>query len=179
LLFGWVTEGCDVQRWTEAGRAGALSLPRQVWWAEDGSLRSAPVPSVTELRLGQARPADGAAIGPQSEIVAPTAPARLRLRFGETEHAEVVLDAEADTLTIDRTNASADLAASGEAVTAPDAFDAATGRPAARIFVDGSIIEVFTSAGRVLTTRVYPVNPPPWHLETTPDGEVWELAPGT
>ena len=179
LLFGWVTEGCDQLRWTKAGWAGALSLPRQVWWAEDGSLRSAPVPSVTELRLGQARPADGAAIGPQSEIVAPTAPARLRLRFGETEHVEVVLDAEADTLTIDRTNASADLADGGRAMTAPGAFDAATGRPAARIFVDGSIIEVFASAGRVLTTRVYPVNPPPWHLETTADGQVWELAPGT
>jgi hypothetical protein len=57
-----------------------------------------------------------------------------------------------------------------------DAFDEASDRPAASVFVDGSIIEVLTSAGRVLTTRVYPVSPPPWRVEAPEGCEAWTLA---
>ena len=87
----------------------------------------------------------------------------------------LVLEAEANILAVDRTAASTDPAAHGGIATAHAAFDDSTRRPAARIFVDGSIIEVFTSAGQVLTTRVYPLTPPPWRVEA-PDGcEVWAL----
>ena len=106
----------------------------------------------------------------------PTAPAHVRLCFGATEHLDVVLEAEANILTVDRTAASTDPAAHGGTATAHDAFDDATGRPAARIFIDGSIVEVFTSAGQVLTTRVYPVTPPPWQIEAPEGCEVWTLA---
>ncbi|HEY3558433.1 MAG TPA: GH32 C-terminal domain-containing protein, partial [Kribbella sp.] len=56
-----------------------------------------------------------------------------------------------------------------------DAFDPSSGRPAARIFLDGSVLEVFTSAGRVLSTRVYPTTPPTWQLEAPPDAHFWTL----
>jgi beta-fructofuranosidase len=56
-----------------------------------------------------------------------------------------------------------------------DAFARGEG-PGVRIFLDGSVVEVFTSAGRSITCRVYPTAPPPWEIEA-PDGTtVWELA---
>jgi beta-fructofuranosidase len=175
LLFGWVTEGREEARWAQAGWAGALSLPRHVWLGADDTVRSAPIPSVTGLRVGSAAPAAGAVVGAQCEIVVPTAPASLRLCFGATEHLDVVLESDANTLTVDRTAASTDPAAHGGSATARDAFDNSTGRPAARIFVDGSMVEVFTSGGQVLTTRVYPVTPPPWRIEAPEGTEVWRL----
>ncbi|GAA3616982.1 glycoside hydrolase family 32 protein [Microlunatus ginsengisoli] len=176
LLFGWVTEGRPASQWHEAGWAGALSLPRQVWLDDDGSLRSAPLPTTAELRVGPATRASEARVSPQCEIVVPSAGARVRLQFGDEEYLEVICDAEANALIIDRTGASSRADVHGGTVTAPDAFDAAAGRPAARIFVDGSVVEVFTSAGRVLTTRVYPVGAPPWRI-AAPDGcTVWALA---
>ncbi|SEP71965.1 glycoside hydrolase family 32 protein [Microlunatus flavus] len=178
LLFGWVREDRDQQQWAQAGWAGALSLPRQVWWAPDDTVRSAPVPSVDGLRRGPVRAADGAQVGAQTEIVVHDAPATVRLRFGQDDPAEVVelvLDAGAGTLVLDRTRASASLASGGAPMTVDDAFDPGSGRPAARVFVDGSVIEVFTSGGRVLTTRVYPSSPPPWTVEVDGTGEVWDL----
>ena len=44
-MFGWITEGREQARWREAGWAGALSLPRQVWLGADDTVRSAPVPT--------------------------------------------------------------------------------------------------------------------------------------
>jgi beta-fructofuranosidase len=49
--------------------------------------------------------------------------------------------------------------------------------PAIRILVDGSIVELFTSAGKVLTTRVYPTTPSPWRIKSPTDTLVWELGP--
>ena len=178
LLFGWIREDRDEQHWTQAGWAGALSLPRQVWWGEDASLRSVPVPTATGLRRGTARPADGATVGAQTEIVVPHAPARVRLRFAEEEHVELVLDADANTLTVDRTRASAGVAFGGGSMAVDDAFDPTAGRPAARVFVDGSIIEVFSSSGSVLNTRVYPSSPPEWTVEASTGSEVWDLVGG-
>ena len=54
-------------------------------------------------------------------------------------------------------------------------YDTSAGAPALRLFLDGSVIEAFTSAGRVATARVYPTQPPPWRL-TAPAGAVtWAL----
>jgi beta-fructofuranosidase len=178
LLFGWVTEGRSAARWIEAGWAGALSLPRQVWLGADGSVRSSPVPTVDDLRVNGPRPADGATVGPQFELVVPSAPARVGLRFGETEQLAIVLDDGDDTLVVDRSAASIDDESHGDPSVAPGAFEESADRPAARIFVDGSIVEVFTSAGRVLTARVYPVTAPPWRIEASAGCTVWELHPG-
>ena len=103
LMFGWITEGREQARWAEAGWAGAISLPRQVWLGADDTVRSAPVPTVAGLRAGPAAPANGAHTGAQCEIVVPTAPAHVRLCFSATEHLDVVLEAEANILTVDRT----------------------------------------------------------------------------
>ena len=178
LLFGWVTEGRSAARWIEAGWAGALSLPRQVWLGADGSVRSAPVPTVDDLRVGGPRPASGATVGAQFELVVPSAPARVCLRFGEAEQLAIVLDDRGRHPARRPLGRQRRPRSDDEASIAPGAFDESADRPAARIFVDGSIVEVFTGAGRVLTTRVYPVTPPPWRIDAPEGCSVWELAAG-
>lgn len=47
-----------------------------------------------------------------------------------------------------------------------------------RVFLDGSVLEVFTSTGRAATCRLYPLAPPPWGLRS--EGPVsltyWDLS---
>jgi beta-fructofuranosidase len=112
-----------------------------------------------------------------SRAAAPT----IRLRFSDSEHLDVVVDAAARDVTVDRSSASADTRAhGGYATILPPA--GSSGELGLRIFVDGSIVEVFTSDGRCATLRFYPVAPPPWTVEVSAAAEhdevtVWELAP--
>ncbi|MFI5695891.1 glycoside hydrolase family 32 protein [Kribbella sp. NPDC051586] len=170
LLFGWLPEGRDRPGWND-GWAGVISLPRVVWLGPDSSLRSAPVPTIDTLRTGAASTGE---ITGQCEIVVPEGPGRVVIHFGEQERLEIELDA--DTITIDRSHASLAPHAHGGRMQATDAFDPASGRPAVRIFLDGSVVEAFTRAGRVLSTRVYPTTPPPWRVEGPVGTECWELA---
>lgn len=170
----WVTEGRDRSWWRDAGWAGAISLPRRAWLVGD-RLASEPHPDVEALRVGSARPADGAVIGAQAEIAVPATTGTLRLRFGDDEHLDIHLDRSAGTVAIDRDAASADERAHGGQAVAAEAFDPASERPGVRVFVDGSVVEVFTSAGRSFTTRVYPLAAPPWHIEAPEGSLVWDL----
>ena len=175
LLFGWLTEGRDRLGWTD-GWAGVISLPRLVWLGPDSSLRSSPVPTVDTLRTGS-RPADGALTTPQCEIEVPEGSGQVVVHFGSSERLEIELDAAGNVLTIDRDHASLDPTAHDGRMQVYDAFDPGSGRPAARIFLDGSVVEVFTSAGRVLSTRVYPTTPPPWRIEAPANARRWSLEP--
>ena len=97
------------------------------------------------------------------------------LRFGVDEWVDVDLDREAGTVAIDTDHASTDARARGGRVVASGAFDEASARPALRLFLDGSVIEAFTSAGRSLTTRAYPLSGSGWTVEA-PDGVlIWNL----
>ena len=178
VLFGWITEGRSPSRWRAAGWAGALSLPRQVWLARDNSLRSAPVPAVRLLRVDDGAPANEAEVGAQCEITMPSPTGRIRLHFGQAEYLDVSCDTNTNSVIVDRSRAGADADSHGGAastVSAGDAFDDTADRPALRVFVDGSTVEVFTSAGRVLTTRVYSDSPPPWRIEAPPECTAWTL----
>ncbi|WP_328997314.1 glycoside hydrolase family 32 protein [Kribbella sp. NBC_00709] len=171
LLFGWLQEGRDRPGWTD-GWAGVISLPRVVWLGADSSVRSAPVPTVDTLRTGST---SAGAITAQCEIVVPEGSGRVVIHFGEQERLEIELDA--DTVTIDRSHASLAPHAHDGRMQATDAFDPSSNRPALRIFLDGSVVEAFTSAGRVLSTRVYPTTRPPWRVEGPPGTQCWLLAP--
>ncbi|WP_350278361.1 glycoside hydrolase family 32 protein [Kribbella sp. HUAS MG21] len=173
LLFGWLTEGRDPSGWTDDW-AGVISLPRVVELGVDGSLRSTPVPTMDTLRVGPGSPADGASTGAQCEIAVPHGPGRVVIHFSDEER--LVIELDADSLTIDRTAASLDRHAHGVRMEVGDAFDPSADRPAARIFLDGSVLEIFTSAGRVLSTRIYPTSPPTWHIEAPAEAQYWPLA---
>ncbi|WP_434316185.1 GH32 C-terminal domain-containing protein [Leifsonia sp. P73] len=174
VLFGWITEGRDAALWQAAGWAGAISLPRRTWLDGD-RLCSEPHPAVAGLRVGSGRAADDATIGAQAEIVVPAVSGTVRVQYDEGHWLDVVLDLEADTLTLDRSAAGGDAGVDAEAATSTRAFSDHTDW-AARIFLDGSVIEVFTSAGRSITSRVYPTTPPPWHVHAPVGAAAWDLA---
>lgn len=179
LLFGWVMERRDPSWWRDEGWSGAISLPRSTWLQTDDAgvdrLCTEPHPAVSELRIGEVRAADGASLAPQSEIVVPTASGNVRLQFGPDEWVDISLDPIRNTVTVDTDHASSDARAHGGTAFANHAFDPDSGRPALRAILDGSVLEVFTSAGRALTTRAYPVSGYGWTISAPPDAQMWEL----
>ena len=179
VLFGWLREGRDDEWWQEEGWAGVLSLPRKVWLAASGTtgvrLRSEPHPALAALRIGGPQEADGARIGGQTEVLVPDVSGRLRIRFGDDEGVDIDVDLEAGTVEVDRSHASLDRRAHRDGAVVTDAFDGDSERPAVRVLLDGSTLEVFTSGGRSLSTRVYPLAPPPWRIEAPSGAKVWRL----
>ena len=174
IVFGWITEGREDARWQQAGWAGAISLPRRAWLDND-QLCTEPHPAVETLRIGAARLADEATIDAQAEILVPAVSGTVRLRFGADEWLDVSLDIEAGTVTLDRSTVNLDPEPGTERAVSTYAF-ADRDLPAARIFLDGSVVEVFTSVGRSITSRVYPTAPPPWSVEAPLGTTVWDLA---
>ncbi|GAB3794146.1 glycoside hydrolase family 32 protein [Humibacter antri] len=180
LLFGWIMEGRDSAWWHQEGWSGAVALPRNVWLAPDATgvdrLCTEPHPALVELRVGESRAADGAVLAAQAELVVPASvTGRIRLRFGADEWVDIDLDAQWGTVAIDTDHASDDVRARGGRAVASDAFDETSARPALRIFLDGSVIEAFTSAGRSLTTRAYPLSGSDWTVEAPEGVLVWDL----
>lgn len=176
VLFGWITEG-RTDEWTEqVGWSGAISVPRRTWLA-DGRLRSEPHPALESLRAGGPQPGHGATIGAQVEIVLPVpVTGSVLVRFSETEYLDIRIDLDTDTLTVDRAQASRDDRADATPAVVRAPFDPSAERPAVRVLLDGSVVEVFTSAGHAVTTRVYPEQAPPWTVEAPAGALVWELA---
>jgi beta-fructofuranosidase len=173
VLFGWITEGRDTERWQAAGWSGAITLPRRVW-LDGNQLCSEPHSAVEALRIDEAFQAHGATIGAQAEIVVPPVSGIIRVQYDDRHWLDVVVDLEGDTLTLDRSSSTQDgLVHTGPAVSTR-AFAPGTDW-AARIFLDGSVIEIFTSAGRSITSRVYPATPPPWRVSAPAGAIAWRL----
>lgn len=175
LMFGWVTEGRSPEWWQEAGWAGTISLPRTVGLGRGEQLHFAPVPTLERLRVGAAQSGECAEVGAQTELAVPHTAGRVVLRFGAKERVELVLDLDAGTLLIDGEHASDDRRADRWRVLIEDAFDLTSPAPAIRLFQDGSVLEVFTSGGKVATARAYPTQAPPWRIEAPHGSLVWAL----
>jgi beta-fructofuranosidase len=179
VVFGWLRETRQADWWHEAGWAGAISLPRRVWLEGSSaslSVRSEPLPGAEQLRLGPARQSDDFVIGAQAELVLDHSSQRTRIAFGDEEWMELDIDLRANSLTIDRRRASRDQRADGGMIHIADAFDVHSDRPGARVLLDGSVVEVFTSAGRSATTRVYPLAQPPWRVASEKGVLGWRLS---
>lgn len=182
LLWGWVTEARDESWWREAGWAGALSLPREMSVDERGRLLSRPAREVDVLRergvRGELSPGAFAAIGAQGELrIESGAGGPAAVRFGTSdEFVEIRVDPQGDRVTIDLTAASRDPRAHGGVVVMDQVC--VDGSVELRVFLDGSVLEVFTSTGRAATCRLYPLAPPPWGLRS--EGPVsltyWDLS---
>lgn len=166
LMFGWLSEASDPSLWQERGWAGAISLPRVLSLGSDGQVLSDPVPALDTLRIDQENGEDFIASSSAFELRLPHVSGVTRIACGEREWIDVRLDVEENVLTVSRDNASVDSRAHRGVMSVADAFNPDRSADAIRVFVDGSIIEAFTSAGRVLSTRVYPTSPPPWKIET-------------
>lgn len=193
LVWGWATEARTNDWCAETDWAGMLTLPRRIELAEDGSVRSRPPGALTQLRrralhvMGtRAGTATVAEVPPQFELELTlaarkrTAPLRIRLELGPGEGLECAVDLETCEISLDTTAASVDPRAFGNFARFVDPALGSAATATVSLFVDGSIVELFSSGGRCATTRMYPTAKPPWSLQIEGLGELdglacWEL----
>jgi len=173
LTFGWLPEARPPEAQWDAGWSGALGLPRELSLGDDDSLRQRPARELSALRGAETRRRD---LG-VDEAGVPLEPAGralelgLTVRLGDADAFELVVLEATDghertpvcwtrdgEVVVDREASSDDprVAADRQAMPAPVAADDAL---SLRVFVDGSVVEVFADDREVLTSRVYPTSP--------------------
>jgi beta-fructofuranosidase len=207
LVWGWATEGRDADATVEADWSGMLTLPRVLTVTETGEPRWHPPAELVGLRserldhvegpLSRLHAIDGVPaqfeleldLTVPSEEHPPTA-VRLVTAGGDSDAAPserlvLRIDWRDRTVSLDRNAASRDVRAHRGSFTLDDAVvptgDAGARRVQLRLLVDGSVGELFSGTGQVLTSRFYPSGAPPWTLQLDPGGEahgevtVWRL----
>ncbi|HEY3925345.1 MAG TPA: glycoside hydrolase family 32 protein [Acidothermaceae bacterium] len=195
VVWGWATEGRSNDWCVEADWAGMLTLPRSVSLRPDGTVASDPLPAMVTLRndhVELVRDASGElgtpGLSAQAElrldlaVAAERPPVRVRMRFGPDEHLDITVDWFSRTISADRSCASVDPRAHRGVVSFVEPHCAEGAGLSITVYVDGSIIELFTSSGRCATVRMYPIAPPPWGLEILGSGlddeiNCWSLRP--
>ena len=176
LMWGWLRENREVETQKAAGWSGVMSVPTELSLTADGRLAPRPVPELetlrgahrawTDVELSDGGPNPLADLsGRQLEIaltVEPAGAAKVWLSVLRSpdgaEETRIVYDAASGSLWIDRERASLDPEPSGERRGSAVQL-AADGTLGLRVFVDGSVVEVFASDGTCLTSRVYPTRP--------------------
>jgi beta-fructofuranosidase len=184
VLWGWIPERRPESEYRAAGWAGVMSLPRLLSLDADGDLRMEPMPGLQRLRGSHQRLRAGAkgvralaALRIQdlsAEIDVDTLPLqffRLRLISGEDRtFAEVEYQRE-------RHGGELRLNGSHAPLSAPK-----DGNLNLRLFVDGSVLELFAGGTAVITDRVYvaPLLPLRVHWEgadALSRMDVWRIKP--
>jgi beta-fructofuranosidase len=187
ILWGWITESRSAEAQREAGWSGVMSLPRELS-LQGSRVVFRPAAEVEKLR-GRKLGAD--ADGDCLEILAEIDPgdaqqAGLKLRAAPDGSEQTLLyyDRAAKRLAVDRSKSSLDPRADKAAQSGP--FLLAPGEPLRlRVFLDGSVIEIFVNERACLTARVYPVGPRSTRTELFASGgkarvlslEAWEMRP--
>ena len=168
ILLGWIPETRPESEYRAAGWAGVMALPRVLSLDEDGALRMAPAVALESLRRDAGR--EGLIRGLSGEVQVQFRAGgafRLRLRSQKGERfAEVSYDPEQKDSEL-RVNGVAGALAITEPVTL-------------RVFVDGSVMEVFANDRVAITARVYKVPSAPLEVDVLEeDGvkslEVWGI----
>jgi len=198
LTWGWLPEARDVSGQWDAGWTGAMSLPREMSLADDGGLCQRPAPELTDLR-GANTSHDELRLdeGDRTDIDVKSRSfefrATIRLEDADAVELSVLETPDRDEYTpirytrdsqiqIDRSRASLDPQATSdtqEMRVTP--YDSPLNL---RVFVDGSIVEVFANERHCLTSRVYPTRDDATGISITADGgratvaslDIWELA---
>jgi len=173
ILWGWIQErrGDAAQR--RAGWSGVLSLPRVPSLDTDGTLRMDPVPELGALRGRSHRfrdlrvtPIEPALLqgvsGDGLEIAAEFAPGdaeeiglRVRSSPDLSEQTLILYDRKNRHLKVDQEKSS--LSPEEVRGVTSGLFELAAGETLKlRVFLDGSVVEVFANGRACLTDRVYP-----------------------
>ncbi|PZR86349.1 MAG: glycosyl hydrolase family 32 [Candidatus Nephthysia bennettiae] len=171
VVWAWSWEARTVEAQLRAGWAGTLALPRAVDLNRDGRLIFSPVPELASLRQGHVQLVD-LAVPRETTPLAEFSGRAIELDIlvdvaGEecfdldvlrspngAEFTRIRYDVSSGLLAIDRRMSSTDSATVKDMHVAPLLLDD-SGRIPLRIFVDRSIVEVF-SGDVSLTARVYP-----------------------
>nr|WP_053748213.1 glycoside hydrolase family 32 protein [Streptomyces sp. MMG1533] len=204
LLWGWAWEARDAEWTNESGWAGALTLPRELTLADDGTVAQRPARELLALRgepilprtgqVTRSRPVELGEVSRTFDLTATLTPdpngttgLRLVTSADGTEYLDISLDPSAGRLTVDRGHASLDVRARAGAYSLPCPAAKVPGTPVElRIVVDRSIAEIYLATGQVLTLRFYPVGDGPWRLQAHSTGpgagnftfEAWDMDPG-
>ncbi len=182
ILWGWIPETRPEAEYRAAGWAGVMSLPRVLTLGADGGLRMTVAPAVETLRAHPAQVRAGAdrtkalagirirdLAGEIQARFAAQRGFRLRLRPEKGEPlAEIAYDPgkKDSELRVNNTNGTF---ATNEPVTL-------------RVFLDGSVLEVFANDKTVITTRVYAAPSGPLRVEMSDMDvleslDVWQMRP--
>jgi beta-fructofuranosidase len=172
LTWGWVQEARDPAAQWDAGWSGTMSLPRVLDVDDDGRLTQRPPAELRDLREERLRsgsvtvePGEREPLGVDGDALE----IDLTVDLGDAGTFDLVVlgspDGEEETaisvtdageVVVDRSRSSLHPGADASTQTIP--LDA-EGPVDLRVFVDGSVIEVFANERRCLTTRAYPVRP--------------------
>ncbi|MCI1830279.1 MAG: glycoside hydrolase family 32 protein [Actinomyces sp.] len=167
IQLGWVQEDRDQASIERSGWSGALSLPRELTFGEDGTLRAAPLRELETLRgpvRAARRDAAGTGLVPglsgtfeaEAELTLDRPGDEAVVRVGDHPGPDPVLG-----LRFTRTGDGIRVERHPDRHHAGDPGDVLPCGPGAlevRIVVDGSVAEVFLD-GRALTLRMDPVSP--------------------
>lgn len=183
LVWGWAREGRSAEWSAEVGWSGVLTLPREVELTAEGLLISRPPNGIVSLREESlaSRPTRSIdRIPAQCEIDMTVANGLgvvdLTLRFSDAERMRIAVDRTSHVITLDRSQASQDPRATRSGVTVSPVTPVTEEPLRISVYVDGSMMEIFTSDGSVATIRFYPLRPPPWRLEAEGIAEADGLA---
>ncbi|KAA9402122.1 sucrose-6-phosphate hydrolase [Haloarcula sp. CBA1130] len=197
LTWGWLPEARDVSGQWDAGWSGAMSLPRELSLADDGGLCQRPAPELTELR-GENTSYDvvrlDAGDTEQLPVESRSFELRATVRLEDAEAVELSVLESPDggertpirysyesEIAVDRSASSTDPQATGDTQSMRvRPYDAPL---SLRVFVDGSVVEVFANERHCLTSRVYPTRDDATGISLSADGgratiaslDVWEL----
>jgi beta-fructofuranosidase len=145
VLWGWIPETRPQAEYRAAGWAGVMALPRVLSLDTDGTLRMAPAGALESLRRDAGREGLIRGLSGEAQVqfrAGVTFRLRLRSQKGE-RFAEISYDPEQKDTEL-RVNGVAGALTTTEPVTL-------------RVFVDGSVVEVFANDRVTITARVYTV----------------------
>jgi beta-fructofuranosidase len=176
LLWGWLREDRPVEVQKAAGWSGVMSVPTELSLTADGRLALRPVSEMEALRGRHYSWTDLDLVDGSLHLLSEVSGRHLEIGLsigpvgeGETwlsvlrspdgaEETRIVYDGGTGELWIDRSLSSLDQDLSSD-------WRGTAVRPGPggtvdlRVFVDGSVVEVFASDGTSLTSRVYPTRP--------------------
>jgi beta-fructofuranosidase len=175
LMWGWLQEDRSREAQRAAGWSGIMSLPRELFLHEDGSLGQRPVSELEILRGehwgasdvilqqdGSVLPAEIRGQALELSLIDETSAGdRLCLDLlvspDGSERTRILYERETGILTLDRTHSS--LAADAGKSVFSTAVPLVNRRLTLRVFVDGSVIEIFANERICFASRVYPTSP--------------------
>jgi beta-fructofuranosidase len=188
VLWGWIPERRPEKSYRAAGWAGVMSLPRILSLAPDGSLRMEPAPAVEVLRRGHVHTGGMSASKDQDSLTAMrihNLAAELQVELIPERSGSFLLQ-----LLLDRGEPFAEVGYKRENLgrelrlnRTHASLPRRAGDPIMlRLFLDGSVLELFANAVTTITERVYTV--PQGPLRIVLQGQVgvnsvdlWQMQP--
>jgi beta-fructofuranosidase len=187
VMFGWLLEERAEEANRRAGWAGVMSLPRLLSLSGEKELMVDPVPEVESLRgellssfsgemTGNAVDLGGGKPAPYSELQAKVSADQggkmvftLAATPDSKEKTLVTFDFGTEVLSVDTRSSSLDPLSRGEVKEAPLSLKPGETLDL-RLFIDGSVLEVYANHRVVISSRQYSANVRGQHLFCAGDG---------